>query len=201
MGLIERIKSALGLSTSASQPGPDTADRPTPGESTDGEAPPDEGVDVTVEHAPATESEDAVKGTDTAAETVSTDTDEPAAADAASEDSEAESGAEHESEAEPESEVDASEPEADASEPEAEPESEVEDDTETETGADASHPSDPDADLEEITGIGPTYADRLREAGIADIGALAAADAADLAERADVPASRVEDWVERAGAF
>jgi len=180
MGLIERIKSALGLSTSASQPGPDTADRPTPGESTDGEAP-DEGVDVTVEHAPATESEDAVKGTDTAAETVSTDTDESAAADAASEDSEAESGAKHE--------------------PEAEPESEVEDETETETGADASHPSDPDADLEEITGIGPTYAERLREAGIADIGALAAADPADLAERADVPASRVEDWVERAGAF
>ena len=142
MGLIERIKSALGLgtstSTSPSQASPSTADGPSPGETTAGDASAadegdedredeqDDGVDVTVEHEPSTETEDAVKGTDTA--------DEPAS----------------------------------------------------------------DADLEEIKGIGSTYAERLREAGVADVGELAAADPADLAERADVPAGRLEDWIEQA---
>jgi polyhydroxyalkanoate synthase len=149
MGLIERIKSVLGLGTSASspsQPATTGSDRPSardadagagPGPAGDGdEDAATDDVDVTVEHEPEeaeaepdTASEDAVKGTDT----------------------------------------------SDAG------------------GA--------GVDLEEIKGIGPTYGDRLRDAGIADVAALADADPADLAERADVPEGRVEDWVDRAGAY
>ena len=72
MGLLERIKSALGFGTSgASAAGkssnadqrpssdPDSTGEPTPVED-------EAGVDVTVEHEPDTRSEDAVKGTDAA---------------------------------------------------------------------------------------------------------------------------------------
>ncbi|WP_440990130.1 class III poly(R)-hydroxyalkanoic acid synthase subunit PhaC [Haloarchaeobius baliensis] len=52
-----------------------------------------------------------------------------------------------------------------------------------------------EADLEDIDGIGPAYADRLRDAGVDSIAALAAADAVELAETADLPVSRVEDWI------
>jgi len=53
-------------------------------------------------------------------------------------------------------------------------------------------------DLEEIDGVGPAYAERLRDAGVGSVADLARADAADLADAADVPASRLEDWIERA---
>ena len=53
-------------------------------------------------------------------------------------------------------------------------------------------------DVERVDGIGPGYADRLAEAGIDDLEALAAADASDIAERIDVSASRIEDWQEQA---
>jgi polyhydroxyalkanoate synthase subunit PhaC len=55
-----------------------------------------------------------------------------------------------------------------------------------------------DADLERIDGIGPSYAERLAEAGIDDPEDLAEADPEDLAERIDVGVSRVEGWVEQA---
>jgi predicted flap endonuclease-1-like 5' DNA nuclease len=51
-----------------------------------------------------------------------------------------------------------------------------------------------------VKGIGPTYADRLSEAGVETVADLAEADAADLAERADVPEGRVENWIEQAKA-
>nr|WP_276234194.1 class III poly(R)-hydroxyalkanoic acid synthase subunit PhaC [Halosegnis sp. DT85] len=52
--------------------------------------------------------------------------------------------------------------------------------------------------LDDVDGIGPRYAERLREAGIDTLDALVAADAADLAERADVPRGRLEDWMAQA---
>jgi len=72
-------------------------------------------------------------------------------------------------------------------------------------------PDDPDAqaaatdgpdvtderDLEEIDGIGPSYADRLRSAGIESVADLAAASAADVADDADVPVSSLEGWIEQ----
>jgi len=57
-----------------------------------------------------------------------------------------------------------------------------------------------DGDLESVNGIGPTYAERLREAGIDGLAALAAADPEAVAEAAEVPVSRAEDWIDQAGA-
>ena len=148
MGLLERIKSALGFGTSgASAAGKSSnADqRPSSDSDSTGEPTPVEdeaGVDVTVEHEPDTRSEDAVKGTDTA------DTGDAAAESA-------------------------------------------------ETDAGASPPGE-GVDLEEVKGIGPAYADRLRDAGIEDVAALAAADAADLAERSDMGEGRLRKLIDRA---
>lgn len=55
-------------------------------------------------------------------------------------------------------------------------------------------------DLEDVKGIGPTYADRLRDAGIDDVATLAAASPADLAEATDVSETRLATWIERARA-
>jgi len=169
MGLIERIKSALGLgaSSSTSQPAASSTDGPSPG---DDRGAADDGVDVTVEHDPATATEDAVKGTDTATDSGPTTADEP------TDTTETGDG------------IEASDDGHGADESEA-----AED-------ASAGAPTDPapDAELEDIKGIGPTYAERLREAGVDGVGALAEADAGALAEETDIAESRVENWVEQA---
>ena len=159
MGLLERIKSALGFGTSgASAAGKSSnADqRPSSDSDSTGEPTPVEdeaGVDVTVEHEPDTRSEDAVKGTDTAG-TGSSAAVEPAdTGDAAAESAETDAGA---------------------------------------------SPPGEGVDLEEVKGIGPAYADRLRDAGIEDVAALAAADAADLAERSDMGEGRLRKLIDRA---
>lgn len=72
-------------------------------------------------------------------------------------------------------------------------------DGDSEVDADSRPTSDPDADLEAISGIGPTFAERLREAGVANVGALAEADPEDLANRIGVSSDQlVEDWVDEA---
>jgi polyhydroxyalkanoate synthase len=53
-------------------------------------------------------------------------------------------------------------------------------------------------DLEEIQGIGPAYADRLRNAGIDTAEELAEADGAAVGEEIDVSEDRVVEWIERA---
>jgi polyhydroxyalkanoate synthase len=55
-----------------------------------------------------------------------------------------------------------------------------------------------DTDLDQVRGVGPAYAERLREAGVDTVSALAAADAAELGERIDVGPSRVADWIDHA---
>jgi predicted flap endonuclease-1-like 5' DNA nuclease len=57
------------------------------------------------------------------------------------------------------------------------------------------------ASLQEIKGIGPTYAGRLEAAGIASVADLAAADAETVADAADATETRATDWIERAQAF
>ncbi|MFB6218411.1 MAG: class III poly(R)-hydroxyalkanoic acid synthase subunit PhaC [Halobacteriaceae archaeon] len=52
--------------------------------------------------------------------------------------------------------------------------------------------------LESIDGVGPAYAERLRDAGVASVAELADADPADLAGTAGIAESRVEDWVAQA---
>ncbi len=56
-------------------------------------------------------------------------------------------------------------------------------------------------DLTSIKGIGPVYAGRLNGLGITTFAALAAADAAELAEQLDVAESQTTDWIEQAGAL
>ncbi len=52
--------------------------------------------------------------------------------------------------------------------------------------------------LEDVKGIGPAYAERLRNAGIEDSAQLAVADSAELARETDLSAKRIEGWMERA---
>ena len=52
------------------------------------------------------------------------------------------------------------------------------------------------ADVETVAGIGPTYADRLREAGIETTAELAGRDVAELADVTGAGNSRVEDWLD-----
>jgi polyhydroxyalkanoate synthase len=66
------------------------------------------------------------------------------------------------------------------------------------TSSDADSADLDDRDLDQIPGIGPAYADRLREAGVATVSGLAAAEPETLADCIDVPASRVADWVDHA---
>jgi polyhydroxyalkanoate synthase len=67
------------------------------------------------------------------------------------------------------------------------------DDDESDAGTE-----DGESGLETVSGIGDTYADRLREAGIETTADLVAADAATVADAAGVPAGRAAEWIERA---
>ncbi|QIO22425.1 helix-hairpin-helix domain-containing protein [Haloarcula sp. JP-L23] len=155
MGLLQKLKSALGLdeaeSTSAA------------GSSGD--------VDVTVEREPSTESEDAVKGTETA--TTERESDVGAA------------------------ESDETAADIDATVPEAEPDATDDADEEPEPAV----PEGSDDPVTEIKGIGPAYAKRLSGLDIETVGELAAADAAEIASETDLSESRVEGWIERARAY
>lgn len=52
-------------------------------------------------------------------------------------------------------------------------------------------------ELEAVEGIGPAYAERLREAGVANGADLATADVDDLAEETGIGERRIRGWVER----
>ncbi|WP_159904184.1 class III poly(R)-hydroxyalkanoic acid synthase subunit PhaC [Salinirussus salinus] len=54
-------------------------------------------------------------------------------------------------------------------------------------------------DVETVEGVGPTYAGRLREAGIETVADLAEYDARLLAAVADAPEGRARRWLERVG--
>jgi polyhydroxyalkanoate synthase len=56
-------------------------------------------------------------------------------------------------------------------------------------------------ELEDVEGIGPTYAGRLRRADVRAVADLAAADVEAVAEAAEVSEALAGDWVERAGAL
>lgn len=55
-----------------------------------------------------------------------------------------------------------------------------------------------DGDLEEIDGIGPAYAERLRDAGIASVGDLAESSVEVVMEAAEVGEGRARGWIEQA---
>lgn len=54
------------------------------------------------------------------------------------------------------------------------------------------------ANVQDITGIGPTYAERLAAAGIETVADLAEADAGSVSEAAETSQSRARDWIEQA---
>jgi polyhydroxyalkanoate synthase len=53
------------------------------------------------------------------------------------------------------------------------------------------------SDLETIDGIGPAYAERLRESGIETVADLREADPGTVADAADVGPARVDSWIEQ----
>jgi len=53
-------------------------------------------------------------------------------------------------------------------------------------------------ELEAVSGIGPTYATRLREAGVQSVSQLAALDPATVAKITRAPVGRSEGWIEQA---
>ena len=60
--------------------------------------------------------------------------------------------------------------------------------------------SEEQMDLESINGIGPTYADRLRDKGIESVAELAELDPEEAAEITRASTSRTADWIEEARA-
>ncbi|MEF8812401.1 MAG: helix-hairpin-helix domain-containing protein [Halovenus sp.] len=124
------------------------------------ESPAERSSDITVEREPDSATEDAVKGTETAADQTDAGGGEESTASATVADDTA----------------------VTAEREEAAP-------------ADAGQDGDP---VDEIKGIGPTYAERLGEAGISTVADLVAADAATVADAAQASESRATDWIERA---
>lgn len=190
MGLIQKLKSALGL---------DGADPPESGTT----APRD--VDVTVEREPSSESEDAVKGTETAgSETVETDEPDAGAGESTDDESpieEAEPDVEDREEADTET---ADEETADMETADTEAADEAESEGSDDESADDTiiEPSDEPSDsVTEINGIGPAYGQRLSDAGVETVADLAAADAVELEEATDISAARIEGWIDAAAEY
>lgn len=188
MDLLKKLKSTLGLATH--EEGQETR--------------------VTVEYEPDAESEEAVKGTDDpaaagtdAAGSTGTITDEPPASPS----EETESGAAEPGEAAGPS-PEAAEPEPTGGEPRTDSPGSTEPDTAAEpTEADHSdgtepateHAGDAEESVQSIDGIGPAYAERLREVGVETVGDLQGANVTDLAEETGLSEKRIERWVDSAG--
>jgi predicted flap endonuclease-1-like 5' DNA nuclease len=180
----------------------------------------DQNVVVQEESSPDTETEAAVKGVDeeepaeeehqVEAEEVDdaeAEVDEPVAAatdaDASTESlvDEEEAGEHPESRAEPAEAAGPGAEEETTDVEEAEPDVEGPDVEETVEGATAEEPAVEEAEgtpVDTVKGIGPAYSDRLGEVGVDSVEELAAADAAELADRITVPEKTVAKWIDRA---
>ena len=198
MGLLQKLKSALGLDGTGSSESGRSGD-----------------VDVTVEREPSTEDEDAVKGTETASSGAAVETDDSATSDSEDDESETPSADEFETIADDTETADdgaeADTETADTDTETADTDTETADEgdaAETAQGATESVETDETGESEaaagstepvtELNGIGPAYGDRLAGAGIETVGELAAADAAELADQIELGESRVAGWVDQA---
>lgn len=193
MGLVSTLKSILGL-------GSDDAGR----RRGDGDVTVEREADAGSEHAVkegSTTTDDGAATTDEGAAT----TDDADAADESADDGDAEAAAAGtdaaastgslvDEEETTEEAAGRAEP-AEAAGPESDDEStEVE-----EAGPDeGGEPQAEGVDVQEVSGIGPAYADRLAEIDIHTVGDLLAADPEDVAERTTVGAGRVRSWQDRA---
>ena len=54
--------------------------------------------------------------------------------------------------------------------------------------------------VDSIKGIGPSYSEKLGEAGIETTDQLATADARELSDETGIPESRIQEWIDRANA-
>jgi predicted flap endonuclease-1-like 5' DNA nuclease len=179
MSLLDTLKSLLGLGPSG------TRDART------------RDVDVTVEHEPGetepdAEDEHAVKGTDDGP-TVEHDATSPSV-DHTEETTDADDAEVDDSTAD-DTEDDAADETA-ADEADDDEAATADDGAEEDTGADAGT----DESTEVLKGIGPSYADRLADAGVETVADLAAADPDALAEDTDISEKRLGRWVDRAKA-
>ena len=66
------------------------------------------------------------------------------------------------------------------------------------TGESGEPSAESEHQLELIEGLGPTFRERLNEAGIRTIDELAGTDPDTVAEAADVSHERAEEWIEQA---
>ena len=87
--------------------------------------------------------------------------------------------------------TDDEESEAESEEADTETLEESTDDEQTNEQADESEA----VPVEEVSGIGPTYSERLADVGTETVADLASADPAAVAEAAEVSESRAEDWI------
>lgn len=90
--------------------------------------------------------------------------------------------------------------ETDEAETAAEPDDETTTEPESDADAAADEPVGDGEPLDDIKGIGPAYAERLRDAGVPDIAALAKADAEQLALETGLSEKRITSWIDRAKA-
>lgn len=159
--------------------------------------------EITVEREPDTASEDAVKGTATDAGdsdvAESSEVSEPgtgSVSDADTADSETEMVDEV-----PDEEV-AFEEEEESVADEGDDESVAESEDESVDQPDAESETEETAEpVDQISGIGPTYSDRLGSAGIETVADLADSDPETIADAAQVSESRASDWIDRAQNF
>lgn len=175
MGLLEKLKSLFGSDEKRQSSG---SRRSEP--------------EVTVEREPSAESEHAVKGTDGA--TVATGGGETAAGGTASGGSDG-----HEEPATPEPPAEVGESGSDGTTGEADSDG-VSEESGSESPDDEAA-SGGSAPVSEIKGIGPTYTDRLGEAGIETVADLAAAEIPEVADAAKTGETRAANWIERAQDF
>jgi predicted flap endonuclease-1-like 5' DNA nuclease len=170
MGLLQKLKSALGFGGSRSRRGRERTDE----------------VDVTVEHEPDATSEAAVKGSNGGweEETVDGGSD----ADEGERSFGREEAAVAETAAGAAESAGAVEPGGDGTE-----------DDPAETGSEsAGGGARKGVPVDELSGIGPAYAERLGNAGVETVGDLAGADATTVAADSDISQGRVEGWIEQA---
>jgi predicted flap endonuclease-1-like 5' DNA nuclease len=206
--LLQKLKDFFGLSGTSQ-----SASETEPQHSADS------GTDVTVEREPEpdTDSEDAVKGTATGSESTDgehaapedgpiadadkSDTAEPAELSKTMEEEEAAEDAAEEGDEEDETTAEAEEAEATAEADEKAAESDVEEAFEPEEATADEEEKTAGEPVDEINGIGPTYAGRLTEAGIETVADLAAAEAEHVSDVAQTSDSRAADWIEQAQNF
>lgn len=197
MGLFTKLKSLLGLEDDHSEvrrsesgvtierePN-ESAEPSLKGENTG------KGVDTSAEGPSETSELDEIADTDEAAVEISGSTEDVVTQpEAENSETELDEAAKHQ---------EATDTSADSTEPEQnvdiEPESTFED-TENEMVSESGDATEGQP-LEDIKGIGPAYAEQLRDAGVANTAELAKADPDSLAEKTSLSTKRISTWIDR----